>query len=79
MTEPNNGGVIYLRDENEEIIQTFNNPQHLYDIMQSRYNALKNKRDKELMKAYRQGAGVGWLIGFSPMIIGGILWLIKQI
>lgn len=68
--------MIYIHNEYDEIVETFNSSEHMYKVMQSRYVALKNKRHIELNKAFNKG----WLCGLLLMAASiTLFWLIFQL
>lgn len=60
--------MIYVYNEYEEIIETFNGPDHMYAVMNSRYRALQNKRYKDLNKAFNQGFMYGSIIATCVIV-----------
>lgn len=54
--------MIYIHNEYDEIIESFTGPGHMYEVMKSRYVALKKKRYKEINRAYNQGLLYGTFI-----------------
>lgn len=61
--------MIYVHNEYDEIIETYNNVDHMYKVMKSRYAALQNKRHDDIKNAFNKG----WMYGAMVTVAACVL------